>query len=584
MERRCFSALLSLALLSLLVGLAAVRPVPAVAAGTTLYVDGKNGNDGNNGRTWGAAYRTINRAAREIPRGNNAAGWTVIVRGYEDYVYRERAVPGGYDRRGVAGSPVVFMAEGWSAGGTDYVKPIVSGALVAPRQGRSWQADATKGVWWTSWSTTPVNFDKRKPYSSALYQNTTKWLWQHASLADLRNKAGRHDGGYWWDSSQDRLYVATKGGVAPGSVLIEVPTTKAFYFSGTDGAAYISVRGFVVKHTEMGISFHLGADHSSALDNVAIGNTPTGFATSGRRVGSGADPGTDNAFLRNVAMYNTLQGFKIDAGSKDTVVCGNNVHHNALQGIKLQGSDVDANDARVTSGTEICDNVLAQQAIKRPGGSRVDEQPNGLTISNGARGTNVHDNVIRGNLIGIQVNHRGQGSPVDNTRIVRNQIFGNRSAGLSLRDGVKQRSWGTGSLYAAHNVYWDNGVGVRVAPGSTNKTFDHETIYSSTGNGMEVGCACTGGAARVTLRNSLLTHNHRYGVLVASGHRATLSHVGLNANGAGAIRGPASKTAVNTRRPGYISVEPASGDYLRIGTWSYQYTAGPNDSPIGARY
>lgn len=578
-SRALFAALLLVASFSVL---PASHPAHVRAAGTTLYVDGKAGNDDNDGRSWAEAYRTINRAAKEVPRGTAAAGWTVVVRGYTDYIYRERPVPGGYSRTGVAGSPLVFTAEGWSPGATDYVKPIVSGALVAPQPGQSWRADSTPKVWWTRWSGAPVGFDRKKPYAGALYQDTTTWLWQHASLADLRQKAKRGDGGYWYDAAAGRLYVATRGNVTPGSVSIDVPTRMGFYFTGEVGAAYISVRGFVVQHTSMGITFHLGTDHSSALDNVAIGNTPMGFSTSGRRTSNGADLGVGNEFRRNVALANTLQGFKIDAGSRNTVVCGNSVRRNAYQGIKIQGSDVDASDARVTSGTEICENELAQQSVRRPG--RSDEQPNGLTISNGARDTYVHDNTIRDNVIGVQLNHRGVGSPLSGTRFTRNLVHGNRSAGLSLRDGVSRAAWGSGSLLASYNLYWDNGVGIRIAPGSTNKTFEHETIYANAGNGLEVGCGCSGGTARVTLRTSLVTHNGRYGVVVGSGHRATLWHVGYGTNASGPLSGSASRTKTNTRRAGYVSRDAADADFLRIGPGSYQLTAGPDGTPIGARY
>ena len=136
-----------------------------------------------------------------MPNDGAAAGWTVVVRGYADYIYRERPVPGNYDRRGTASAPVVFTAEGWTPGATDYAKPIVSGAKVAPQPGKSWQADST-GVWSTTWSSQPSGFDRAKPYSSAIFQNRTGRLWQHASLADLRNRASRGDGGYWWTAEQ----------------------------------------------------------------------------------------------------------------------------------------------------------------------------------------------------------------------------------------------------------------------------------------------------------------------------------------------------------------------------------------------
>ena len=119
-------------------------------------------------------------------------------------------------------------------------------------------------MWSTAWSSAPSGFDRFKPYSSAIFQNRTGFLWQHASLADLRNRAGTGAGGYWWDDGANRLYVATRNGVAPGSVTIEVPTYMGFYFTGVAGSRYVSVRGFVVQHTSMGITFHQGADHSSA--------------------------------------------------------------------------------------------------------------------------------------------------------------------------------------------------------------------------------------------------------------------------------------------------------------------------------
>ena len=136
MTRRARSALLLALALTAWTVAPAVRPAPAAAAGVTLYVDGKHGSDSNGGRSWGDAYKTINYAARRVPNGVAAAGWTVVVRGYTDYIYRERPVPGNYDRAGTAGAPVVFMADGWSPAGTDYVKPIVSGAQVAPHVGQ----------------------------------------------------------------------------------------------------------------------------------------------------------------------------------------------------------------------------------------------------------------------------------------------------------------------------------------------------------------------------------------------------------------------------------------------------------------
>jgi hypothetical protein len=583
MTRRARPALLLAVALTAWSLAPALRPTTAAAAGVTLFVDGKHGSDNNGGRSWSDAYKTINYAARRVPNGSAAAGWTVVVRGYTDYVYRERPVPGNYDRRGTSSAPVVFTAEGWSPGADDYVKPIVSGAKVAPEQGKAWQADATNGVWSTSWSSAPAGFDRSKPYSSAIFQNRTGFLWQHASLTDLRNRAHTGNGGYWWDDGANRLYVATRNGVGPGSVNIEVPSYMGFYFTGAAGSRYVSVRGFVVQHTSMGITFHQGADHSSAYDNEAVGNTPMGFGTSGRTTGSSFDPAVGNEFLRNSAAYSTLQGFKVDAGSQDTVICRNKVSHNALQGIKVQGP-ANSSDPRRTTGTEVCHNTLASQNVRRPGRDRVDERPNGLTLTNGARGTSVHDNVIRGNTIGVQVNQGGRGSPISNTVFKHNQVYGNAGVGLNLRDGVSAASSGTGSMTFSFNVYWDNDIGIRVNEGSTNKAFHHETVYDNRSSGVFIGCDCPSARAEVDLEESLVSHNGGYGIRIAPGQTVHLRYVGVMSNKSGGVLGSASKYRMNSKPAGYLSRDPGSSQFVRISTTSYQYTAGPSASPIGARY
>lgn len=554
----------------------------AAAASATLYVDGKHGSDANSGDSWGNALRTINHAARQVPHGAAAAGWTVVVRGFTDYIYRERPVPGGYDRWGTASAPLVFSAEGWTAGGKGYVKPIVSGGIVAPKEGNGWLADVAAGVWHTRWSQPPAGFDPKKPFSSAIYQNGTRRLWQHASLADLRAQASTGNGGYWYDGNAGQLYVATRKGLDPASVQIEVPTRKGFYFEGSAGASWISVRGFVVQHAVMGIAFYLGADDNSALDNVGIGNTPMSFATSGRVTGSGSDPAIGNVFRRNSATFSTLQGFKVDAGSQDTVICRNKVRHNGLQGIKVQGPAA-AGDPRETRGVEICRNVLANQDVRRSGAGREDEQPNGLTISNGVRDAFIHHNTIRGNTVGVQVNQRGAGAPISNTRFRRNVVSNNRSVGLNLRDGVADRRDGTGSLSGRYNVYAANGVGIRVHPGSTNKSFDHETVYGSTGFGIQIGCGCSSSSSSVRIATSLVTHNGSYGIRIAPGQDVHISYLGLPSNASGATSGSVVRDHLNARAAGYLSRDPRSSDFLRIGPASFQYTAGPGTTPIGAR-
>ena len=110
--RRFLKLLPSAALLAQLL-LASASPAAAVAGGT-LYVDGKHGNDGNSGTSLAQAFKHISTAAASLPAGSGAAGWTVKIVGYTDYVYRERPIPTGWDRAGTSGSPITFEAYGYN--------------------------------------------------------------------------------------------------------------------------------------------------------------------------------------------------------------------------------------------------------------------------------------------------------------------------------------------------------------------------------------------------------------------------------------------------------------------------------------
>jgi len=88
----------------------------------------------------------------------------------------------------------------------------------------------------------------------------------------------------------------------------------------------------------------------------------------------------------------------------------------------------------------------------------------------------------------------------------------------------------------------------------------------------------------MTMTDSLISHNGRWGLVVGAGQHAQLSHVGLPSNHLGTVSGPASKTHLNSRRAGYLSLDPGNVDFVRIGSSSYQYTAGVGGQPVGARY
>jgi hypothetical protein len=363
---------------------------------------------------------------------------------------------------------------------------------------------------------------------------------------------------------------------------IEVPTNNGFYFSGDFGGSWVEVRGFQIQHAAMAVAFVAGVDHSKALDNVAQANDHIGFHTDGRNLSSGYDPAVGNQFLRNTGSYNTVQAFKIGAGTQDSVVCDNTAARNALQGIKVQGA-VTSGDHRVTRDIVVCRNLVHHQTFARP--DRAYENTTGITIANGARNVNIHHNDVWANNIGIHVTQQGgYGAPIVGLRVSRNRIWSNQRFGLDTRDGQPDPGDGIGSMTSSYNLYWGNDVGAFVGHGSQNKAFVHDTFQGNRTAGLKVGCGCSTSAAEAIVKQSLLTGNGTYGIQVLGRGRASVSYTGLAGNRSGAISGSATKTAINTRGAGYLSMDPGHVDYLRIGPTSFQYTAGPNGSPIGARY
>jgi hypothetical protein len=579
-------AVLAAALASLIAG-TSLAPT-TMAAGGKLYVDGKNGRDANGGLGWDTSVKTIQAAARKVPIEGAAAGWTVIVRGYSDYVYRERPIPGGYRRYGTSSAPLAFQAEGWAPGGSGYVRPIVSGGERAPAAGKSWTSRGG-GVWSTPWSTPPAQFSSSKAFGGALFQNDFTWLWQRQSLNALTASVTSDKiGGYWWASGT--LYVATLGGVVPcgnGSnptncARIEVPTHNGFFFDGAHGAKHVQVSGFHLRHFNVAIAFVGGTDYSSAYDNVVEATSGAGINVSG----ANADPAVGNRIERNIGRLNTIQAIKVNPGSHGTRVCSNEAYGNGLQGIKVQGPFDGATDPRVTKDTLICENRLHGQNFARP--DKAASYANGLTVSDGALSTTVRANRIWNNAIGINLaQNQSTGRPLEGTLIEHNLVSGNRREGLLLGDGVKKASAGSGTVTSRFNLYWGNDIGIGVSTGSTRKFSINDTIYKSRSFGYRVGCACTVVTADIRIEKVIVVGSGKHGVFVRSGGKATLSYVGLSGNAGGNTKGKLTVSpigSVNGQPAGFLSVDAASPAFLRISSTSYQHTAGPNGTPIGARY
>jgi hypothetical protein len=564
-----------LAMLLAMLLLGAMIPTAQAAVNGTYYVDGKTGNDSDDGLSAGAAFKTIAKAATEIDKKGSPAGWVVEVKGYTDYIYRERPIPPGWAAAGTSGSPIVFRASGYIAGGSSYVKPIVSGAnVVSPTAWSSYSS----GVWRAAWPTKPFGYGTYPgTLKTALFQDGTKWLWEQGSLSALQTRASAGKGGYYWSGGY--LYASGIGDKDPGNHTIDVPMRNAFLFMGTEGVKYVEVRGFDVRHAANGIAFIKGVDYSVAADNIVTGNLLMGIQTSG---GGTSDSATGNQILRNSGAYNTLQAVKIDEGTVNATVCDNRFHDNGLQGIKVQGPPGGTTYTGSTTGITICRNELYGNDYN-PNGSAYNNA-SGLSIANGAKSVTVDSNKLYGNDVGIHITQESSGRPAMTDIVLkRNLISDNRRFGINFYDGAYSSSGGAGSMRSEFDTIWGNGIGIMVSRATSNKTIVHATIHGNDDEGIKIGEAGKT-AAKVTVTETLITNNGGYGLWLVTGSSATVKHTGLASNALGSIKGSPSKTAVNTKPAGYASTTASNSKFLYIQPSSYQFTAGPTGGPIGARY
>jgi hypothetical protein len=556
----------------------ATATASAAAASSTYYVDGKTGSDSNSGLTPSSAFRTIHHAGDAIPLGAAAAGWHVVVQGYTDYVYRERPISGGWNRAGAAGAPIVFEAAGYVPGGTGYVRPIVSGADAAPRAGKRWEATGTAGVWRTPWSVRPFGYGQH--LNTAMFQDVTTWLWERPSLKDLASQAAHGKGGFVYTSGW--IYVAPVGAAAtsPGTHAFDVVTRNAFYFKGMLGANRVEVRGFEVRNSANGIAFVGGVDNSVVADDLLVGNLFMGVQIAGDRAASPVNPATNNTVSNSVFRANTLQGVKIDIGARNSTVCDNDIATSGLAGIKLQGAPPGVGNTLTTKGNLVCRNLLHDNTFNPTGSPYANTS--GITLANGAQYNTITANRIYRNRVGIHVTQEGSGRLALTGNTLRaNWISSNSRYGIYFYDGMFGS--GGGKVVSTRDLVTGNGLGVRVDRGSTAKLLLLDTINGNRSDGIRVGLA---GAkyASVSVQRTLITGNRGYGIDVRRGNRAYLGYAGIRGNRLGGAHGRITKKAVNTRPTGYLSTTSTDPTYLQISTTSYQYSAGPNGTPIGARW
>ena len=284
--------------------------------------------------------------------------------------------------------------------------------------------------------------------------------------------------------------------------------------------------------------------------------------------------------INSVFRANTLQGIKIDIGTTNSTFCDNDIAGSGLTGIKLQGAPPGVANTMRTKGNLVCRNALHDNTYN-PTGS-VYANTSGITLANGAQSNTITGNRIYRNRVGIHVTQEGTGRlPLAGNTLSENWIWSNTRYGIYFYDGMFGS--GGGPVTSTRDLVTGNGLGVRVDRGSTSKLLVLDTIDGNRSDGIRVGLA-GGNRASVRVLRTLITNNHGYGIDVRSGSYASLAYVGIRGNSVGGAHGRTTKTAVNTKPTGYLSTTAADPTYLQIAPTSYQFSAGPNATPIGARW
>jgi len=286
---------------------------------------------------------------------------------------------------------------------------------------------------------------------------------QVPTLADLEAMAGSQ----YWDGSKLFVHIGGWGSLAgasrdPNRHLVEVPFYDGLWVAS--GSSWVTIRGFRVRHAFIGVGFTGDASaggHHTAEDIDASYNYTMGFFSNG----------SYNTFRGVTGRRNTIQLIKLDDGANHNLVDGVVAEQNLGQGIKLSGAST-AFNAVINSTFRGGKDVPRNQG--QYGGF-----VQGIDIEQGAHDNTIAGNSIEGNRRGLmlyQVDSRGV--PLSGNRISYNTFVGNDDA-VVLWDGKYAATQGTGSVSFSRNTYWGNAKTIVSEAATSNKTFDHETVYLS---------------------------------------------------------------------------------------------------------
>jgi hypothetical protein len=562
MARRLFIALL---LVSLCVPVAG--PV-AGAAPRVLYVDGKTGSDADAGTSLGSAFKTIGKAMQELYRENfGRVADHVQVVGYNDYTYYEKSTGSVY-MPGTSASPVIV--EAYQFGSAGYVRPIVSGALEIKKGDARWyrpNAAQYPDVWAIPWSTPIPGYESSAIASrqERLFMDTSQPLVRPATAPTLAQLQAAPASQYWNGSV---LYVRL--GLWSGSTSSDpkLHTISIPYYKGLlvgTGSAYVTMRGFRIRHTTMAVGFTGNAHHNTADGIDASYNYGMGFWTA-----------SNNNIFRNVSgSRNTIQLIKLDNGAQHNLVEYATGIENLGQGVKLTGANNAFNTIRYST---FRDGLNVPVNAGQYGG-----YIQGVLIEHGA-----HDNVVYSNTISRM--RRGvylygissSGMPLSGNQFKYN-LFANNATAVYIWDS-RSGSASTGNVTFYRNTYADNGYAVITSGATSNKSFNHETIYNSTPNAGMGAFYVSGSGGSVSLSNSIVFRSSAYGIRADSGSRAYVTYTTVVATSGPRVGGVVWDGSDQVVDPQFLSLVASSPDYLTIASSSPVYVDGSRGDPLGSRW
>ena len=218
-----------------------VHAVPPSTTGSTWYVDGKGGSDGNAGTSASAAFKTIAKAITKI-----AAGDTVLIKGG---IYHEGIVLIG-SPSGSAGKPITFGSLGDSEVILDGSTQVAGWTRCTSANANCAGATGQSTVWYASWpdSYAPVAVVVNEV---PLKQINTGQVTEAPVVAV--NTLASGSGGWGWDATNKIIY-ADMGSVTPASADIVIPNARGdqthVYFYAP--VSYINLIGLTIRGSGAG--------------------------------------------------------------------------------------------------------------------------------------------------------------------------------------------------------------------------------------------------------------------------------------------------------------------------------------------